>query len=78
MNKLNKKIKRTVKSVTVFCEAKTAPLLPAAYFGVTFQKSILRVMLLKDDMKTKEYRVSSFPFSCISTTLCGLQDLSRW
>jgi len=34
MNKLNKKIKRTVKSVTVFCEAKTAPLLPAAYFGV--------------------------------------------
>jgi len=32
--KANKKIKRTVKSVTVFAEQKTAPLLTAAYLVV--------------------------------------------
>jgi len=33
-SKHNKKIKRTVKSVTIFAIAKIAPLLPVAYFGV--------------------------------------------
>jgi len=34
---------------------------------ITFQKSILVVALLKDEMNIKECRVSDFPFSCIST-----------
>jgi len=34
----NKKIKRTVKSVTFFAEQKNAPLLPTAYFGVRWNK----------------------------------------
>jgi hypothetical protein len=39
----NKKIKPTVKSVTVFAVAKAAPLLPAAYFGVRIS-SFLKVL----------------------------------
>ena len=34
---------------------------------VTFQKIHFEVVLLKDEMKTQDYRIADYPFSCIST-----------
>jgi len=39
----------------------------AADLVVTFQKFLLMVVLLKDQLKTKENRIVDFPFSYFST-----------
>jgi len=45
---------------------KARPFKLRADFDVTFQKIHFEVVLLKDEMKTQDYRIADYPFSCIS------------